>query len=180
MSDELRALLVMLCAVNPAAVVLAARGRIDGREIAAITYASAGVLIVVGTTIANGVIEALDTTDASFQLAAGVVMLGMGVATLVWPGGAKTCTGTWRDGIFPLGFPLIFNPAVAAGTIHYGATDGIFGGAAVSLIAAIAGVGAAWFAGARWPQAMDAGARLTAAALMILAVALVVDSIKSV
>ena len=180
MSDELRAVVVMLCAVNPAAVALAARGRIDRREIAAITFGVAGLLILVAAASANGLLNALETTDASFQLAAGVVMLGIGMSTLVWPGGAKTFAGTRQDGLFPLGFPLIFNPAVAAGTIHYGATDGALEGATVALIAAAVGTGGAWLAGVRWAQAMDAAARLTAGALTVLAVVLIIDSIKSV
>ena len=125
-------------------------------------------------------LEALETTDASFQLAAGVVMLGIAVATMVWPAGTRSYGGTWRDGVFPLGFPLVFNPAVAVGTIHFGTTDGALAGMAVSLTAAVAGVAVAWFTGTRWSQPLDALARLSAATLVVLAVLLIVDSIKSV
>ncbi|MCA9831178.1 MAG: hypothetical protein R3B97_01295 [Dehalococcoidia bacterium] len=180
MSDELRAILVMLCAVNPAAVALAAKGRIDSRQIATVTGVAAIGLALVAATVSSGVLELLGTTEPSFQLAAGVVMMGMGLGALVWPGTNRAFAGGWREGIFPLAFPMVFNPAVAVGVVHYGASDGVFAGVSLAAVGVIAAVGFAWFAGERWPRAMEAIARMTGAGLVVLAVGLVVESVKSV
>ena len=180
MSDELRAILVLLCAVNPAAVALAANGRIDGRQMASITGVTAIGLVLVAAAVSSGVLELLGTTEPSFELAAGVVMLGVGLGALVWPGPNRAFAGGWQDGIFPLAFPIVFNPAVAVGVVHYGASDGVFAGVSLATVGVIAAVGSAWFAGERWPRAMEAIARMTAAALVVLAVGLVVESVKSV
>lgn len=179
-SDEFRALLVMVCAANPAAFALAARGHLGDLRIAGTTAVTAGLLAVLAAASSASLLDFLDTTEASFQLAAGVVILGVGLTGLIWPGGSRTFTGTWRDGLFPLGFPLAFNPAIAVGAIHYGASDGVGTGIALTLVAILAAVGAAWFLGVRWRAALEAVARLTAAILIVLAVGLVVDSIKSV
>lgn len=180
MSDELRALALMLCAANPAAVALASRGRIAGRAVAAATLATAGVLAVLAGALAGPLVDALDTTAPSFGLAAGVVMLATGAMTAVAPGGERSTTNSWRDGLFPLGFPLVFNPAVAAGMLHLGANDGTTTAIVAGLVASVVCVAVARWTGARWQPGLDALARLTGAGLVVMAVTVVVESVKAV
>lgn len=180
MSDELRALALMLCAANPAAVTLAARGRIAGWPVAAAAFAAAGLLAVLAGAFAGPLVDALNTTGPSLGLAAGAVMLATGAVTTVMPGGERGMGDSWRDGLFPLGFPLVFNPAVATGALHLGANEGTTTAIVAGLVACGVCVAAAWWTGTRWRSGVDALARLTGAGLVLVAVTIVVDSVKAV
>ena len=142
-----------------------------------------GAAIVVGTGLilvlaADGILDALDITDETWRLATGVVCGLVGGRTVISPAGGNIPSPA-ASVLFPIAFPLLFTPQLAVLAILFGATEpfaAAWGGLA-------AGVGAGAIAGKlryRRPELWLALARLFAAVLVVVGVALVVAGIRDV
>ena len=193
MSDFLRAVLVFLAISNAAGAALAfdvdlPRGV---RRRIAVVFA-AWVLAVALTGLAvvtrERLLDALQVAAASFDLAAGAVMVVAALRPLR-DGRAVDVPEdaglrAWRLAVAPLAVPAMAGPAALVAAVAY--ADRYGDGATVAAAAVAFAVTAAAVAGARALNRVLAGAvlasasRLTAAVLIVLALALVVDGVQRV
>ena len=172
--------LAYLAAVNPARIRphLAGgeeRGQLTQLAIGAATVLTIGLGLVLA---ADRILDALDITDETWRLAAGVVCGLVGARALAAPGSSES-TMPAGSGLVPIAFPLLLTPQLAMLAVLFGATESLamsWGGMAVGVA-----VGAA---GGRLrlqrPMLWRATAQLTAAVLVLVGIALVVAGIRDV
>jgi small neutral amino acid transporter SnatA (MarC family) len=140
--------------------------------------AATTVLGVIAALLATALLDALSIEPESFWIGAGLVMAATGLLRIVVPVGGwePVAEGPW-SWLFPVTYPVLLGPdlllALMAAGSHDDAVWGI-GGAVLALGVVVAG------AGRGRPTLWRATARLTAAAQVVLAVALVVDGIRAV
>lgn len=142
-----------------------------------------GAAVVVGVGLilvlaADGILDALDVTDETWRLAAGVVCGLVGARTVVAPrlGEMPSPDGL---GLIPIAFPLLITPQLAVLAILFGATEPFV--PAWGLLAV--GVGAGVAAGSlryRRPEVWLALARLFGTVLVVVGVSLVIAGIRDV
>jgi small neutral amino acid transporter SnatA (MarC family) len=176
-----RSLLAVLAAVNPAAVALL----LWPRERGAVAAVAAGIVwgVVLAAAAASGVVlDMLDVSDATFRIAAGVVLGLAGARWLVFGASAvdvDTPVGSWRRVGVPLLIPTLVTPQLAMVAISTGADDGVLAATWTSAIALVP----AWLAATmskRRRLGWVVGSRFVGALGVAVAFALVVDGVKSV
>jgi small neutral amino acid transporter SnatA (MarC family) len=168
-----------LAAVNPPRLrpQLAAgeeRGQPKQLVVGAAIVVGAGLILVLA---ADGILDALDVTDETWRLAAGIVCGLVGGRAVVAP--AREVPLPTASVLFPIAFPLLFTPQLAVLAILFGATEPF--AAAWGWLAA--GVGAGAVVGRlryRRPELWLALARLLAAVLVVVGVALLIAGIRDV
>jgi small neutral amino acid transporter SnatA (MarC family) len=179
--------ITFVAAVNPARIHPALPAAGTWRARVAVTALGAALVLVVLVglaAVANSLLDALDIDEASFRIAAGLVLLVAGGRDLLLrPPAAEPALAGWRAALVPVAIPLLFRPEIAVLAIAAGADDGL---------AATAGAAVSAFAltviSARAPselsqsamRARDWLARLTATVLVVTAVDLAVDGILAV
>jgi small neutral amino acid transporter SnatA (MarC family) len=148
---------------------------------------AAGSLLTFGAVAAltgwsGPILDALETSPETFRLAAGI-MTGLTVALHVVrprPATEPELRG-WRAAVWPVAFPRLFTPVIATLALSTGASDGVPGsliGAAVGLVTVnLLGLVPRRELGDR---VLRWAGRMTAVALMITAVFLIVDGIRDV
>jgi small neutral amino acid transporter SnatA (MarC family) len=148
---------------------------------------AAGSLLAFGAVAAlagwsGPILEALETSPETFRLAAGI-MAGLTVALfIVWPRPAtEPELAGWKAALWPVAFPRLVTPVIATLALSTGASDGVPG----SLIGAAVGLVTVNLVGLvprrELPDRVLLWAgRMTAVALMITAVFLIVDGIRDV
>jgi small neutral amino acid transporter SnatA (MarC family) len=173
-------LLAYLAAVNPPRLrphLAGGAERGDPRQLAAgaAIVGGAGSILVLA---ANEILDALAITDETWRLAAGVVCALVGARVLVAPRLREMPLVT--DSVFvPIAFPLLFTPQLAMLAILFGSTES-FAPALGWLAAGIAaGVAVGGLRHSR-PELWLAAARLFAAALVAVGIALVIAGIRDV
>jgi small neutral amino acid transporter SnatA (MarC family) len=176
-----RALLAMLAAVNPAAVALVLWPRERG-PVGAVAAAITLGLVVVAAAASEPLLDALDVSEATFRVAAGVVVGLAGARWVVF--GARTADidtppGSWRRVAVPLLIPALITPQLAMVAISTGADDGT----AVATGTAAVALALAWVAlvvAKRRRLGWVVATRFIGALGVVVAFALVVDGVKSV
>ena len=179
----MRAVVAFLVAVNPPVVAAALAGRIGRRALAAALIAAVGAVAL--TAAASGpLLDLLDVTAPTFRVATGVVL---GVTALRWlvVGTAAPEDSSPEDSRpehtppVPLLVLLLLTPQLVAVSIMVGADDGVAAAAAAGAVALVA-TGLA--ASGRQPRPLVWGlaARLVGMVGVAVALALVVDGVKSV
>jgi small neutral amino acid transporter SnatA (MarC family) len=171
----------MLAAVNPAAVAL----QLWPRERASVVAVAVGIvwgLVLVGTAASESLLDLLDVSEATFRIAAGVVLglagarwLLFGVSTT----DVDTPVGTWRRVGVPLLIPALITPQLAMVAVSIGADDGVLVAAGTSALALVL----AWSATSlpkRRRLGWAVGSRFVGALGITMAFSLVVDGVKSV
>jgi small neutral amino acid transporter SnatA (MarC family) len=188
MSEFLRVLVVLVVAVNPFAVALAVRGAGDWPAVRRFAAAMAGgvaawALLGVLAVSADSIIDSLDIEPETFRMAAGVVLL---------LAGARVFLLARREAVEPPGaaglaalmaFPVLFTPEAAAAAVNYGVDAGAgktVGAAAVAVALGVLAAVPRWRDEGGAAIAVRAGARLAAAVLMVMAVALLVDGVRDI
>lgn len=141
----------------------------------ALMAAGVGLLLVLG---ASTILDALDITDETWRLGAGVVAGLAGARVLIAPrlGELPTAKGM---GLLPVSFPLLLTPPLVVLAILSGATEP-FPAAWGLLVAGVAAGVAAGKLRMRTPGLWLALARLLGAVLVVLGIALVVAGIRDV
>lgn len=180
-------LLIFLAAVNPAAAAMAAaRGPRPPAMAAIAAFALAAALLLAAAAIADPLLDFLDIAPETFRIAAGIVMATQGVLA-VWSGRtpaelpAESSGPAWAAGLFPLGFPLLANPASVIAAVNYGADDGVAKAWLAALVPLALGAAAlAIGAGHRWRPATDGAARILGALLVVVAVGLIVAGVRDI
>ena len=151
--------------------------------------AIAAVLLLLAAALHGPLLDLLDVSAASFDVAAGLVMLA-GAARPLLRGRAieEAVAAAAGDGrhaaLAPLAVPLLATPAALAAAISWGERAGEAQTAAAAIV--LVAASALWLARAPQPSsraglaALDAFARLTGVLLAVLAVGLVVQGILAV
>ncbi len=194
MSELPLLLIVFWAALNPpasaaslASVEPLAAGRRDGLLAAAGPLAAA--LLLLAAVLHGPLLDLLDVSAASFDIAAGIVLVA-GAARPLLRGRAieeaiAAAAGDGRRAVLaPLAVPLLATPAALVAAVSWGERAGEAQTAVVAVV--LVALTALWLA--RGPQphsragraALDALARLTGALLAVLAVGLVVQGIMAV
>jgi small neutral amino acid transporter SnatA (MarC family) len=139
--------------------------------------------VVLGIGWASGpVLDALQITPETFRIAAGAVALVAGLAAL-WKSrpGAEPALDGWRAAIWPVAFPRLLAPEVAALALTTGSKEGV---TATVVAAAVALVTVVALAGVRRTEMGDGvlewTGRLLAMALVAVGVFLMIDGISDV
>ncbi len=149
-----------------------------------LAVALAGLAVVMRERL----LDALQIAAASFDLAAGAVMVVAALRPL-WGGRtidvpANAGLRAWRLAVAPLAVPALAGPAALVAAVAYAGRYG--DGATVAALAVAFAVTAVAVAGARPLNRVLGGAvlasasRLTAAVLIVLAFALIVDGVQRV
>jgi small neutral amino acid transporter SnatA (MarC family) len=171
----------MLAAINPAAVavILWPRERaVAGAVAAAITLGIVAALAAVSEPL----LDALDVSEATFRVAAGVVVGLAGARWLVFgahPVDVDTPPGSWRRVAVPGLIPALLTPQLVMAALSIGADDGTW----VATWTAAVAVALAWIAMVVSKDrrlGWDVGTRFVGALGIAVAFALVVDGVKSV
>lgn len=142
-----------------------------------------GALIAVGVGLllvlsADTILEALDITDETWRLGAGVVAALAGARVLIAPKLSEMPTAKGM-GFLPISFPLLLTPQLLVLAILFGATEGF--AAAWGLLTVGIGTGVAvGELRLRTPGLWLALARFFGAILVVLGIALVVAGIRDV
>ena len=155
----------------------------------AASAALAVLLLALAAVLHGPLLDLLDVSAASFDVAAGIVMLAGAARPLlrgraIEEGVAATAGDGRRAVLAPLAVPLLATPAALAAAVSWGERAG----EAPTALAAIVLVAASahWLARGPLPHsgagraALDALARLTGALLAALAVGLVVRGVLAV
>lgn len=194
MSELPLLLVVFWAALNPPASVASLAGaelppaRERVRRMAAAAVLAAALLLL-AAVLHGPLLDLLDVSAASFDIAAGLVMVAGAARPLlrgraIEEGVAAAAGDGWRAVLAPLAVPLLATPAALAAAVSWAGRAGE-APAAVAAIVLVA-LSAHWLA--YWPQprsragraALDALARLTGVLLAVLAVGLVVQGVLAV
>jgi small neutral amino acid transporter SnatA (MarC family) len=180
-----RAVLGMFAAVAPFGalpVFLDARvGAEQRRRVVALMYVAALLVLGAGVLVAEPFLDWLDVQPENFQLAAGLIMLPQALQ-LVWRG--RTLSGAEAGTIVPLAAPLLAGPASLAAAMSYGTRFGEMEAAGASGLV-LFGAGGLLLAG-EWVErragraAIGLLGRLNGALLVIIAIEMAVDGVRSV
>ncbi len=192
MSELPLLLLAMIAVVNPAAVALAASVEAapaleQRRWLALPALALAVALVAAAALLHERWLDALDVSAASFEAAAGFVLLAAALVTLVRGRAVEAgllATRSPRGYAAALAFPVSAGPAVLVAAIAYaerGGAGATLAAAAVALVlAALASAAAPLPLPARSALWLGVAARTLAALLAVLAVGLIVDGLRAV
>ncbi len=196
MSELALLLLVMVAVVNPAAVALAASVEAaptqrQRRRLAVPALALAAALVGAAVLLHERWLDALNVSAASFEAAAGFVLLAAALVTLARGRAVEAgllATRSPRGYAFALAFPVTAGPAVLVAAIAYAERSGVgvtLAGAALALgLAALASAEVPTVApsplSARHALWLRATARLLATLLTVLGVGLIVDGLRAV
>ena len=194
MSELPLLLIVFWAALNPpaSAASLASATLPPSRQtdsLLAAAGAIAAVLLLLAAVLHGPLLDLLDVSAASFDVAAGLVMLA-GAARPLLRGraieeGIASAAGDGRRAVLaPLAVPLLATPAALAAALSWGERAGEAQTAAAAIV--LVALSALWLARAPQPSsragraALDALARLTGVLLAVLAVGLVVRGVLAV
>lgn len=152
------------------------------RRVAALMCAAALLLLGAAVLVAEPFLDWLDVSPENFQLAAGLIMLPQALQ-LVWRG--RTLSGVEAAGtIVPLAAPLLAGPASLAVAMSYGTRFGEVEAVRASALV-LFGTGGLLLAG-EWVELRLGRAtigllgRLNGALLVIIAIEMAVDGVRSV
>ena len=177
----MRPILLLVVAVNPAAVAVALWDRERWRPVAAAAAVTATVVVVLAA-LSGPLLDALDVSPPSFQVATALVV-GLSAARTLAAGTPRVAgegpPSGWGRVLSPLLFPVLLTPAVVVAGISTATIDGL----GLAIAGTIVGLGlaatAAVVAKGRdlpWVAAM----RFVAALAIVLAIALAVDGVKTI
>jgi small neutral amino acid transporter SnatA (MarC family) len=126
-----------LAALNPARTRLGVPEGADGR--ARMGPLAVGAAFGVGAAallggVSGPILDALEITPETFRIAAGLVLAIAGLRTIVWPRPAEEpALRGRRAALWPVAFPRVFGPEVAALALTAGSIEGV--GPTVSVLA---------------------------------------------
>jgi hypothetical protein len=156
-----------LATTNVGRVALACRGGRPAPRALALALAAGLGLVVLGTLVADELLDALAISPESFRIAAGLVLAAAGLRTMVWP---------QPSGPFAA---ILVTPALACLSVSFGADDAtgrVLGAAAIAF--AVVAIAIAVVPHPREP--MGPVAQFLAALEVVVAVALVVSGVRDV
>lgn len=185
MSEFARAALGLLAAVAPfGALPVFLDARTEGADqwrIIAGMCVVAFLLMGVAVLVAEPFLECLDISPENFQLAAGLIMLPQALQLLVR---GRTLGNEGSPGLLPLAVPLLAGPASIAAAMSYGARFGEETAAGASALVLFATAGlllvGEWVERTAERAAIGQLGRLNGALLVVVAIEMIVDGVRSV
>jgi small neutral amino acid transporter SnatA (MarC family) len=179
--------LVLVLALNPAraafAVPRANRTRHDVLEVCVTGGAIGGLAVVAAAALADPLLDALDVSDPSFRVAAGIVAGLAGISDLFRrPPRAEPALSGRRAALVPVAIPAVARPALLVVAIGAGADHGavVSAGAMATGVALLAGLVASVPPEGPHGRVLLWASRLLAAALVAGGAILTVDGILDV
>jgi small neutral amino acid transporter SnatA (MarC family) len=177
----------LLLALNPAratfAVPRAGRSQRTVVRVAAIGGLIGALAVGAVAVLGGPLLEALDVSEPSFRLAAGILAALTGVADLLRPPPApEPALAGWRAALVPVAVPAVARPALLVMALAAGADGGVpasVGAMAVG-VALLIGLAARWPTEGTGRRALRWATRLFAAALVACGVVLAADGLLSV
>jgi small neutral amino acid transporter SnatA (MarC family) len=143
-----------------------------------------GGLSVCAAAAAGGpLLEALDVSEPSFRVAAGIVAGLAGAADLFRrPPAPEPALAGWRAALVPVAIPVVARPALLVLALGAGADQDVLpsAGAMAMGIALLTGLAASWPTEGPRGRVLRWAGRLLAAALVACGVVLVVDGVLDV
>jgi small neutral amino acid transporter SnatA (MarC family) len=174
-------------ALNPARAAFgiprAGRPRATGVRLAAAGGAIGALLACAAAAVADPLLDALDVSDPSFRVAAGIVAGVAGIADmLLRPPSPEPALPGWRAALVPVAVPLVARPALLMVALGAGADRGVpvVAGAVATSVALLTALAAASLTDGPNGRVLRWAGRLAAAGLVACAVALTVDGIFDV
>jgi small neutral amino acid transporter SnatA (MarC family) len=177
----------LVLALNPAraafAVPRAGRSPRTVVGVAGVGGVIGGLGVCVAATAGGPLLEALDVSEPSFRLAAGIVAGLAGAADLFRrPPPPEPALAGWRAALVPVAIPVVARPAVLVLALGAGADRGVLvsAGAMAIGIALLTGLAAAWRTEGPGRRVLPWAGRLLAALLVTCGVILAVDGVLDV
>jgi small neutral amino acid transporter SnatA (MarC family) len=178
---------VLVLALNPAraafGVPRAGRSPQSVGRVAAAGGAIGGLAVCAAAAAGGPLLEALDVSESSFRLAAGIVAALAGVIDLFRrPPPPEPALAGWRAALIPVAFPVVTRPALVVLALGAGADQGVLvsAGAMAAGVALLAGLVARWPAERSGGRTLRWAGRLQAVALVAGGVILTLDGVTAV
>jgi small neutral amino acid transporter SnatA (MarC family) len=179
--------IALILALNPAraafGVPRAGRSSRDVVGLAALGGAIGGLAVCIVAAVADPLLDALDVSDPSFRVAAGIVAAIAGVADLFRrPPPPEPSLAGWRAALVPVALPVVTRPALVVLALGAGADQDLL----VSVGAMAAGVGLLTGLTAWWPadgpktRILRWAGRLLAAGLIACGIVFIIDGLLDV
>jgi small neutral amino acid transporter SnatA (MarC family) len=178
---------VLVLALNPVraafGVPRGGRSQRGVAEVAAVGGAIGGLAVCAAAAVGGPLLEALDVSEPSFRIAAGLVAMLAGIADLFRrPPSPEPALPGWRAALIPVAIPIVARPALLVLALGAGADRGVIvsaGGMALGIVL-LTGLAARRPAQGSRGRALRWAARVLAAALVACGVLLAVDGILDV
>ena len=178
---------VLVLALNPAraafGVPRAGRSPRAAARVAAVGGAIGGLAVCAVAAAGSPLLDALDVSEPSFRIAAGVVAVLAGVADLFRrPPPPEPALAGWRAALIPVAIPLVARPALLVLALSAGADRGVLvsAGAMAVGVALLVGLTAGWPTEGPRGRALRWAGRLLAVALVACGVLLAIDGVLDV
>jgi small neutral amino acid transporter SnatA (MarC family) len=179
--------ITLLVALNPARAAFgiprAGRSQQTVVSVAAIGGLIGGLAVCAAAAAGGPLLDALDISEPSFRVAAGIVAVVAGVADLFRrPPSPEPALLGWRAVLVPVAIPLVARPALLVLALGAGADRGILvgAGAMAIAIASLTGLVAGWSPEGARGRVLRWGSRLLAAVLVACGVVLGIDGVLDV
>jgi small neutral amino acid transporter SnatA (MarC family) len=179
--------IALVLALNPAraafAVPRAGRSPRDVVVVAALGGAIGAVAACVAAAVGDPLLDALDVSNPSFRIAAGIVAGLAGAGDLFRrPPSPEPALAGWRAALVPVAIPAVVRPALLVLALGAGAERGVLATAAAMVVGIALLTGLVAGASTDGPQgrALRWTGRLLAAGLVACAVVLAVDGVFDV
>jgi small neutral amino acid transporter SnatA (MarC family) len=176
--------LALVLALNPARAAFGVpRGGPPAAGVAAAGGAVGGLAVCAAAAVGDPLLDALDVSEPSFRIAAGIVAVLAGTADLFRrPPPPEPALAGWRVALIPVAIPLVARPALLVLALGGGADRGVLLCAAAMAIgiALLAGLTAALPAEGPGARVLRWAGRLLAAGLVACGVLLAVDGVLDV
>jgi small neutral amino acid transporter SnatA (MarC family) len=177
----------LVLALNPARAAFGVpRGGRSPRTIvgvAAVGGMIAGLAVCAAAAVGDPLLEALDVSEPSFRVAAGIVAGLAGISDLFRrPPPPEPALAGWRAALVPVAIPVAARPALLVVALGAGAEQGVLAsaGAMAVGVALLTALTAGWQTEGARGRVLRWTARLLAAALVACGVILVVDGVLDV
>jgi small neutral amino acid transporter SnatA (MarC family) len=177
----------LILALNPAraafGVPRSGRSRRGVVGVAALGGVLGGLAVCAAAALGGPLLEALDVSDPSFRIAAGIVAGLAGAADLFRrPPPAEPSLAGWRAALVPVAIPIVARPALLVMALGAGADRSVLesAGAMAVGIALLTGLTAGWPTEGPGGRTLRWAVRLLAAALVACGVILTVDGVLDV
>jgi small neutral amino acid transporter SnatA (MarC family) len=177
----------LLLALNPARAAFGVpRAGRSPRTVAGVAAAGGAIggLTVCAAAAAGGpLLEALDASDASFRVAAGIIAAVAGAADLFRrPPAPEPALPGWRAALIPVAIPVVARPVLLVLALGAGADQGVLpsAGAMAIGVALLTGLAAAWPTEGPRGRVLRWAGRLLAAGLVACGVILTIDGVLDV
>lgn len=151
--------------------------------VAALGGGIGGLLVCAAATAGDPLLEALDVSEPSFRIAAGVVAGVAGAADLLRrPPPPDPALAGWHAALIPVAIPLVARPALLVLALGAGADRGVLvsAGAMAMGVALLIGLAVGWPTEGPRGRVLRWAGRLLAAALVACGVILAVDGVLDV